>query len=194
MLRFTPGAHTNKDANSTVVRLCAVNCIGGDFPEFYLTGIYNTNVNPTLDVQGNPHCYSNGGRFGTIAGAGYEKLRGDITFKIDHSIIDEFYGGGINGSKNAEGNINVTIDHSMVNKYCGGPKVGQMVNGKKVTTHATGTSFGRYYGGGNGGTSYYRQQQQDGNVSFTNPSDSAYWANYGFKDFNPLNTDRKSVV
>lgn len=187
MLRFTPGAHTNNDANNTVVRLCAVNCIGGEYPEFYLTGIYNKNVNPTLPVQGNPHCYTNGGLFDTIAGTGYEKLLGNITFKIDHSIIKEFYGGGINGSKPAEGNIDVTIDHSLVRKYCGGPKVGVMSSGKTVTTHATGTHFGRYYGGGNGGTSYYRDQQKDGNETMPK-SDSSGWANYGYKIFNPLNT------
>ncbi|MBR0265332.1 MAG: hypothetical protein IJQ60_15790 [Prevotella sp.] len=188
MLRFTPGAHANDDAKSTVVRLCAVNCIGGEYPEFYLSGIYNTGVNPTLAVQGNPHCYTNGGRFGMIAGAGYEKVMGDVTFKVDHSIIDEFYGGGINGSKPVQGSIDVTIDHSKVTKFCGGPKVGVMNDGKTVTTHATGTIFTQYYGGGNGGTSYFREKRQDGNVEFTNPSTEAYWNKYGYNIFNPLNT------
>ena len=188
MLRFTPGAHANDDARYTVVRLCAVNCIGGEYPEFYLSGIYNTKVNPTLDVQGNPHCYTNGGRFGMIAGSGYEKIMGDVTFKVDHSIIDEFYGGGINGSKPVQGSIDVTIDHSKVTKFCGGPKVGVMNDGKTVTTHATGTIFTQYYGGGNGGTSYFREKQKDGNESFTNPSTETYWNQYGYNIFNPLNT------
>ena len=103
-------------------------------------------------------------------------------------MIEEFYGGGINGSKPAEGNIVITIDHSLVNKYCGGPKVGVMTQGKTVTTHATGTTFTHFYGGGNGGTSYYRDQKQDGNISFTNPSTETYWNKYGFNVFNPLNT------
>lgn len=188
MLRFTPGAHANDDAQYTVVRLCAVNCIGGEYPEFYLSGIYNTKVNPTLEVQGNPHCYTNGGRFGMIAGSGYEKVMGDVTFKVDHSIIDEFYGGGINGSKPVQGSIDVTIDHSKVIKFCGGPKVGVMNDGKTVTTYATGTTFTQFYGGGNGGTSYFREKKQDGNVAFTNPSTETYWNNYGYNKFNPLNT------
>lgn len=196
MLRFTPGAHTNKDANGSIIHLSTVNVIGGEYPEFYLSGIYNVNTTPTLAVQGNPHCYTNGGKFGMIAGAGYEKLLGDVTFKIDHSIINEFYGGGINGAKPIEGNIDVTINNSFVNKYCGGPKVGVMASGKTVTTNATGTRFRRFYGGGNGGTSYYREQMKDGNEALpSNGSsfahDSAGWANLGFKDFNPLNTRPK---
>lgn len=186
ILRFTPGAHTNK-GNTAYVRLCAVNAIGGEYPEFYLSGIYRPDVTPR-NSQGNPHCYTNGGRFGLIAGAGYDKVNGNITFKIDHSVIGEFYGGGINGSNPVGGNIDITINNSLVIKYCGGPKLGVMVDGKTVTTHATGTTFTRYFGGGNGGTSYYRDQQQDGNVAFTNPSDANYWANYGFKTFNPLNS------
>lgn len=188
MQRFTPGAHTNTNTKS-YVRLCAVNAIGGEYPEFYLSGIYRPDIIPqSVAKQGNPHCYINGGKFGLIAGAGYDKILGDITFKIDHAVIGEFYGGGINGSNPVGGNINVTIDHSLVGKYCGGPKVGVMANGKTVTTHATGTTFTKYYGGGNGGTSYYREQKQDGNVDFTNPSTVNYWNKYGYNVFNPLNT------
>ena len=188
MLRFTPGAHTNT-GQSAKVRLCAVNAIGGEFTEFYLSGIYRPDINPTsIAAQGNPHCYINGGKFGLIAGAGYDKILGSVYFKIDHSYIGEFYGGGINGSKPIGGSIDVTIDHSYVEKYCGGPKIGAMTSGKTVTTHATGTIFGRYYGGGNGGTSYYREKKEDGNIDFTNPSTLAYWNNHGYDVFNPLNT------
>jgi hypothetical protein len=194
MLRFTPGAHTSR-SQSAKVRLCAVNAIGGEFPEFYLSGIYRPDITPSAN-QGNPHCYINGGRFDTIAGAGYDKINGDITFKIDHSLIGEFYGGGINGSQPVGGSIDVTIDNSLVRKYCGGPKVGNMASGKTVTTHATGTHFGCYYGGGNGGTSYFREQGYDGNdLAIPSPSDSSHWANYcknstctRFGPFNPLNT------
>lgn len=196
MLRFALGAHTNRK-QSAKVRLCAVNAVGGEYPEFYLSGIYRPDITPeSVDKQGDPHCYTNGGFFGLIAGSGYDKILGDITFKIDHSIINEFYGGGINGSNPVKGSIEVTIDHSLVGKYCGGPKVGTMTAGKTVTTHATGTHFGRYYGGGNGGTSYYREQGYDGN-DYNAPADSAGWAVIGtannqneakFKQFNPLNT------
>ena len=173
MKRFTPGAHTSR-GEITKVRLCAVNCIGGEYPEFYLSGIYRPDINPNVSYfgvagQGNPHCYTNGGKFGSICGAGYDKILGDVTFKIDHSIIGEFYGGGINGACPVGGNIDVTIDHSLVGKYCGGPKVGEMGVGKTVTTHATGTTFGQFYGGGNGGNTYYREQVVDGN-SWTLPA------------------------
>jgi hypothetical protein len=183
MLRFTPGAHVTPD-NTIRTRHCAVNAIGGDYPEFYLSGIYKADQPAYSD---NPHCYTNGGKYGIMAGAGYEKIDGNITFKIDHSIIQEFYGGGINGSKPVTGSIDVSIDNSLVYKYCGGPKVGLMGDGKTVTTKATGTTFTKFYGGGNGGTSYYRQQKQDGNVALP-AATAAGWANYGYKIFNPLNT------
>lgn len=194
MTRFTPGAHTNRGDNAKV-RLCAVNAIGGEFPEFYLSGIYRPDITPaSVNAQGNPHCYTNGGYFGIMAGAGYDKILGDVTFKIDHSIIDEFYGGGINGSKYIGGSIDVTIDHSLVGKYCGGPKVGPMVEGKTVTTHATGTTFTNYYGGGNGGTSYYREQGYDGNDLAIPEPTATGWTNFckgttcaKFEAFNPLN-------
>ena len=177
--RFTPGYHATATGNP--VRHCAVNAIGGEYPEFYLSGIYRPDMSVNED---NPHCYTNGGYFGLMAGAGYEQVNGDVTFKIDHSIIDEFYGGGINGSKPITGDIDVTINNSSVGKYCGGPKVG-VNSDKTVTTNATGTTFNEFYGGGNGGTSYYRHQQTDGTGTF--PSAAAgSWA--GFSDFNPINT------
>ena len=68
-----------------------------------------------------------------------------------------------------KGNIDVTIDNSIVDKYCGGPKFGDMIydeanpeNGKTITTNATNTIFGVYYGGGNGGTSYVQYDKSDG--------------------------------
>jgi hypothetical protein len=189
LLRFTPGAHANT-GNTARVRLCAVNAIGGEYPEFYLSGIYRPDITLSgtqIAAQGNPHCYINGGKFNLIAGAGYDKVYGNITFKIDHAYIGEFYGGGINGSNYVGGNIDVTIDHSFVTKYCGGPKVGKMVEGKTVTTNATGTKFIQYYGGGNGGTSYYRWKRQDGNAAM--PASTADgWKNYGYGTFNPLNS------
>lgn len=187
MKRFTPGYHAN-NGNPIAggnVRHCVVNAIGGDYPEFYLSGIYRPDWTVNKD---NPHCYINGGRFGTLAGAGYEQVDGDVTFKIDHAIIDEFYGGGINAAKPVTGKIEVTINNSLVDKYCGGPKVGQMTEVssgvlKTVTTNATGTTFGVFYGGGNGGTSYYRESKFDNTGSF--PAASSGWS--GFTAFNPLN-------
>ena len=208
MLRFAPGAHTNLN-DKPKIRLCPVNAIGGEYPEFYLSGIYRPDLEPNND-QGNPKCYTNGGRFDMMAGAGYDKINGNVTFKIDHSLIKEFYGGGINGSRPIGGNIDVTIDHSLVGKYCGGPKVGSMeykdgsvTKFKTVTTNATGTTFGQYYGGGNGGTSIYRETGYDGNdcniPSLTHDwvTDSTAWANIHnnnnslwsrFDIWNPFNT------
>ena len=180
MKRFTPGYHAQPDDNGGV-RHCAVNAIGGEYPEFYLSGIYRPDKSANTD---NPHCYTNGGRFGIMAGAGYEQVKGDVTFKIDHSIIDEFYGGGINGSKPVTGSIDVTIDNSLVTKYCGGPKVGVMSSGKTVTTKATGTTFGVFYGGGNGGTNNYREQKKDGTESFPS-AEASKWD--GFSALNPIN-------
>ena len=182
--RFAPGTHPNSLAsNKAKARLCAVNAIGGDFPEFYLSGLYRADITPR-DDQGNPHCYIDGGNFGSIYGAGYEKIKGSVTFKINHALITEFYGGGINGSNPVGGNIDVTIDNSLVAKYCGGPKVGDMT-GKTVTTHATGTTFDIFFGGGNGGNSYYRELQRDGDLA---SSHIATWTNenYNWDVFTPL--------
>lgn len=178
--RFTPGWHAQPQ-NNDPIRHCAVNAIGGDYPEFYLSGIYAPNSPTNKD---NPHCYTNGGHFGIMAGAGYESVDGDVTFKIDHSVIREFYGGGINGSKPVTGSIDVTIDHSLVSKYCGGPKVGPMTKDKTVTTHATGSVFGEFYGGGNGGTSFYRENKKDNTQAFPARQASGW---EGFGTFNPLN-------
>ena len=191
--RFAPGAHPHKQ-NNAKPRLCVVNAIGGDFPEFYLSGLYKPNLTPIAE-QGNPHCYIDGGNFGYIYGAGYDKVNGDVTFKVNHSLIGEFYGGGINGSNPVGGNIDVTIDNSLVTKYCGGPKVGSMAykennvtKYKTVTTHATGTIFGVYYGGGNGGNSYYRQLQYDGDVNSNTIGNWKTSGNntYNWDGFNPL--------
>jgi len=170
MPSFTPGAHVRNTANKST-RHCPVNVIGGYIDNLYLTGNYNENVAPNTD---NPHCYIDGGNFKQVAAAGKEGINGDVYFNINHSIMQEFYGGSTmdkadgNNFKIVKGNINVTIDNSMVTKYCGGPKFGNMIydestpaNSKKVTTNATGTTFGVYYGGGNGGTSYVQYSSTD---------------------------------
>ena len=181
--RFAPGAHPSTNT-SPKAYFCAVNAIGGEYPEFYLSGIYRPDI-AVPQNQGAPHCYTNGGKFGTMAGAGYDKVAGGVTFKINHSLINEFYGGGINGSNPIGGNIDVTIDYSRVEKYCGGPKVGNMA-GKTVTTNATGTIFGIFFGAGNGGNSYYRELIKDGDQ---NSSNIASWGGqYGWGNFNPLKT------
>ena len=169
---FTPGAHPS-DRESAVqpTRHCALNVMGGDIDYLYLTGNYNENITPNQD---NPHCYIDGGNFKQVAAAGKEGIDGDVFFNINHSVIEEFYGGSTmdqstgNNFKTVKGNINVTVDNSKITKYCGGPKFGNMnldavtpANNKTVTTNATGTTFGVYYGGGNGGTSYVQYDKTD---------------------------------
>ena len=191
MKRFTPGYHASNVTGGNI-RHCVVNAIGGDYPEFYLSGVYRPELAVNAD---NPHCYINGGRFGTIAGAAYEQVDGNVTFKIDHAIIDKFYGGGMNAAKPVTGNIDVTINNSIVyDIFCGGPMVGKMTKPdgdgntrKTVTTTADNTIFGKFFGGGNGGTSYYREQKYDNDTSW--PSSESDWtgATYYFSSFDPLN-------
>lgn len=170
MPSFTPGAHVNGNS-AFPTRHCPVNAIGGNIDYLYLTGNFNEGVKPNTD---NPHCYIDGGNFKQVAAAGKEGIDGNVFFKIDHSVIQEFYGGSTmdkadgNNFKIVKGNIDVTIDNSMVTKYCGGPKFGDMIldettpaNNKTITTNATGTTFGVYYGGGNGGTSYVQYDKTD---------------------------------
>ena len=178
MKAFTPGTHGNR---TTKTRHCAVNAIGGEFEEFYLSGMFRSDFYNNTD---NPHAYLDGGKFGIVAGAGMESVGaqnetngGDVTFKINHSWIREFYGGGINANKPVTGNIEVTIDNSIVHKYCGGPKLGNMSNNKTIKTYATGTTFDEFYGGGNGGTNLLRDRQYDAAAGVDAPTqtDHSHW-------------------
>ena len=162
---FTPGAHpSTRDAAKKSTRHCPVNVMGGNIDYLYLTGNYNDNIKPNAD---NPHCYIDGGNFKQVAAAGKEGINGNVFFNINHSVIQEFYGGSTmdqadgDNFKIVKGNIDVTIGNSMVTKYCGGPKFGSMLPDKTVTTRASGTTFGVYYGGGNGGTSYVQYSSTD---------------------------------
>lgn len=171
---FTPGAHVNSNA-AFPTRHCPVNAIGGNIDYLYLTGNFNENVKPNTD---NPHCYIDGGSYKQVAAAAKEGINGDVFFKMDHAVIQEFYGGSTmdkadgTNFKIVKGNIDVTINNSMVTKYCGGPKFGDMIldqsnpaNNKTITTNATGTTFGVYFGGGNGGTSYVQYDKSDVTVN-----------------------------
>ena len=177
MKAFTPGTHVN---TRSATRHCAVNAIGGEFPEFYLSGMFRSDF---YNMTDNPHAYLDGGWFGTVAGAGMESVGakdetsgGDVTFKINHSRIHEFYGGGINANRPVTGTIDVTIDNSIVHKYCGGPKLGDMSSSKSITTTATGTTFDQFFGGGNGGTNMLRENKFDGwQVTAPTKQDHSVW-------------------
>ena len=157
MKEFCNGVHTNA-SNSHTTRHIPISVTGGEFESFYLTGTFRPSVTSVTD---NAECYINGGKFGDMAGAGQEQLKGDVTWLIDHADITNFYGGGINGQKPVTGNIYVEINNSQVELYCGGPKFGNMQANMKVTTKAKGSTFGNFYGAGYGGTSYFRDMTRD---------------------------------
>ena len=177
---FTPGAHVG---NPVSTRHCPVNVIGGRINNLYLTGNYSESVTSNTD---NPHCYIDGGNFKQVAAAGKEGITGNVFFKIDHSIIKEFYGGSTLGNKYVTGKIDVTIDNSYVTKYCGGPKFSNLEpsDNNSVTTNATGTTFGVYYGGGNGGSSYMQYDYAD--VTVNDATATFSWENTGkLKNYTP---------
>ncbi len=163
MPSFTPGAHVTA-GNNNKSRHCAVNVLGGEFTKFYLTGNYNNGVTPNED---DPHCYIDGGKLDMVASAAKEGINGSVYWKIAHAYIGEFYGGGISSDKRVTGNIEIYIDRSKVRKFCGGPMFGDMYDGKTVTTTATGTTFGVYYGAGNGGTCYSQYSRTENTSSFS---------------------------
>ena len=182
MKEFTPGKHGDLDV---ATRHCAVNVMGGEYGRFCLSGVFITSTFHGNEPD-NPHCYTNGGKFGTMTGAGMEDVKGDVIFKIDHSVIREFYGGGLNAAMPITGNINVTVNNSIVRKYCGGPFTGDMLTGTSVTTSATNTIFGEYYGGGNGGTNFSRNRLYNGNFEASNVTESLWRNDGGFDGFTPL--------
>ena len=157
MKEFCNGAHTANTTGATT-RHIPISVSGGEFEKFYLTGTFRPSVNSMTD---NAECYINGGKFGEVAGAGQEQLKGDVTWLIDHADIENFYGGGINGEKPVTGDIYVEINNSNVGTYCGGPKFGNMETGKTVKTKADHTKFGDFFGAGYGGTSYYKDMTKD---------------------------------
>ena len=155
MKEFCNGTHT---ANTNTTRHIPISVTGGEFESFYLTGTFKPSV---VSITDNAECYISGGKFGDMAGAGQEQLKGDVTWLIDHADITNFYGGGINDQKPVFGHIYVEINNSQVGLYCGGPKFGNMQDNKKVTTKAKGSTFGNFYGAGYGGTSYFRDMTKD---------------------------------
>ena len=150
-----PGSHTDK-ANTTTSVPIMVN--GGQVDECYMTG-YKAGATLTGDTI---YFWSAGGRMKKWLGSYLENpTTAGVTAKIDHADIWRFFGGGTSSSARIKGNIDITINNSKVDFYCGGPEFGDMYDGKTLTTHAKGTTFGVYYGAGFGGTSitYDRKAQ-----------------------------------
>ena len=152
---FANGCHTAQ-ANKTPK--VPINVAGGDYTNFYLTGIYQPNAN---EDAANAECYIDGGRFTEVAGAGMQQIKGDVTWLINAADITSFFGGGINAAKPITGSISTTISNSYVNEFYGGPKFGDMSNEKTVTTNATDCHFGKFFGAGYGGTAFNRVGRED---------------------------------
>ena len=153
---FHLGCH--QDA-TLVTKHPPVSVTGGDYNEFYLTGLYSAAGN----CDDNAECYINGGRFDKVAGTGIEGIghatnhtNGNIVWQIQNADIEEFYGGGINATKPIQGNITTVITGSHVKRFCGGPKFGDLNPNRTVITTATDCTFGSFFGAGYGGNSYYR--------------------------------------
>ena len=162
---FHRGTHQDKNLQS---KHPPVSVTGGDYDEFYLTGLYTANV---ANYEDNAECYINGGRFGVVAGAAMEGIgkangaddTGNITWQVQNADIKEFYAGGINAAKPVTGNLSTTITGGKIDLFCGGPKFGDMSTGKTVTTNATDCIFGTFFGAGYGGNSYSRQAPRNHN-------------------------------
>ena len=168
---FHTGCHQDKSGNNFLAtKHSPISVTGGDFNEFYLTGLYVANTSKA-NYADNAECYINGGRFGVVCGAAQEGIgkdngadnTGNITWQIQNADIDEFYAGGLNAAKPVTGNLSTTITDSHVDIFCGGPKFGDMSSGKTVTTTATGCTFGTFFGAGYGGNSYSRQAPRNHN-------------------------------
>ena len=164
---FQIGCHQDK---SIATKHSPISVTGGDYDEFYLTGLYRGDVTSKGD---NAECYINGGRFGIVCGAAMEGIgkangadnTGNIIWQIQNADIDEFYAGGINAAsrKIAEGNLTTVVEGGYIKLFCGGPKFGDMNTGKTVITTANGTIFDSFFGAGYGGNSYSRQAPKNHN-------------------------------
>ena len=192
---FHIGVHQDKNNSNNkdqfVSKHPPISVTGGDYNEFYLTGLYNT---PNNNYNDNAECYINGGRFNKVAGTGMQGIgnlstheNGNITWQIDNADINEFYGGGINAAHISEGNIMTVISNSRVDQFCGGPKFGDMNSGRKVVTNAKNCTFRTFFGAGYGGNSYNRRypanknsvQNIDWNSWVGEQYTKKYDANYG---------------
>ena len=153
---FHRGSHQDREY---VSKHPPVSVTGGDYDEFYLTGLYRGDI---ANYDDNAECYINGGRFGIVAGAAQEGIgvedngTGNIVWQVQNADIDEFYGGGLNAAHSVEGNITTVITGGYIKQFCGGPKFGDMKSDKTVRTTANGCKFDTFYGAGYGGNSYSR--------------------------------------
>ena len=207
---FHTGCHQDKQI---ATKHSPISVTGGDYDEFYLTGLYRGDV---ANKEDNAECYINGGRFGIVCGAAMEGIgkangadnTGDISWLIQNADIHEFYAGGLNAAKPVTGNLSTTIVDSHVDLFCGGPKFGDMSANKTVVTNATGCTFGTFFGAGYGGNSYSRyapsNQNNVSNINWNNwvsgQYTRAYNATYGgvstrfLYQFLPMSDNKTNVA
>lgn len=163
-----PGCHSDNARTNTAVPIVVT---GGQVDECYMTG-YTAGGK----LNGDIHFWCAGGKIKKFLGAYLEEpiaitgTTAGMTAKVDHALIGRFFGGGTSVAARIKGNIDITINNSQVDFYCGGPEFGDMYTGKTVTTHATGTTFGEYYGAGFGGTSITYNKETDAK-DYTFPGD-----------------------
>ena len=166
---FYPGNHST---TTNEVPLVPINVTGGEIEQCFMTG-YGKGSAAGSDIR----FWCAGGKIHKFLGAYMEnpKTAGvNMTAKIDHALIGRFYGGGTSASATIKGNIDVTIDNSKVDFYCGGPEFGDMTSGKTVTTRATNTVFGEYYGAGFGGTSISYSNDKNEEITIGNGTTTDY--------------------
>ncbi len=175
--QFWPG-HKNRSVGMTINGK-PIDVSGGQIDQCYLTSDIHDKV-----ITGDVNFYCNGGYIKEYLGAYQERISGNVTAKVDHALIDNFYGGGSDNAYGTTaqigGKIDNTINNSYVKFYCAGPKFGTMATGKTVTTHATGTTFGEYYGAGYGGTALTRYSS-GGESPYYGDSDYTFsrpWSEY----------------
>lgn len=174
-----PGSHTD---NGNVTTSVPIMVTGGQVDECFMTGYTSKGGkdNKAGTLSGDMiYFWSAGGKIKKFLGAYLEEpTSAGLTAKIDHARIYRFFGGGTSAAARIKGNIDITINNSKVDFYCGGPEFGDMYEGKTLTTHAIGTTFGEYYGAGFGGTSitYVRKAQND-NLAISSPT-STYDLNF----------------
>lgn len=181
---FHLGTHQDRQQNT---KHPPVSVTGGDFDEFYLTGLYRADFD---NYDDNLECYINGGRFGIVAGAAQEgagnasdHTNGNVIWQIQNADINEFYGGGLNAVHPVEGNITTVITGGYIKQFCGGPKFGDMNSGKTVKTTATNCKFDTYFGAGYGGNSYSRFTPDNKNNINGDYGESSWnnWLNSNYK-------------
>ena len=180
---FWPG-HKQAAANMTINGK-PINVSGGQIDQCYM----NSDIHDKV-INGDVNFYCNGGYIKEFLGAYQGRITGNMTTKVDHALIDAFYGGGSDNAYGTTpqiaGNIDNTINNSYVKFYCAGPKFGTMAEGKTVTTHATGTTFGEYYGAGYGGTALTKNLE-NGESPYYGDSDFTFDRNWSFYSNSRLN-------